>query len=340
MKHTNSIWSFFLLFSLFIIFPEVTSADEIILENGDRLSGTIKMVDEETLTLETDYSTPVKIHKAKIKRIYTNYPVEVHLSEGEVLKGRIHTQDDGRLVIEESPGRQAAVIDWQDITAVNPPHRVPSKWTGAINVGAGLQSGNTDRASAAIGAEAARRTEQDRYTLRFLHNYAEEDREVTARNTFGAGKYDYFFTRVLYGYLGFELLNDKFRDLNLRTVVGPGVGYQIWDDAVKFLLFETGISYFSEDLIEGDDDNWLTARLAGDLRYSIRDTVVFSDQLIIYPSLADVGVYQLRNEAAITSPLASGWSLRFANILERDSEPPEGIKSNDWYWILGLQYGF
>jgi putative salt-induced outer membrane protein YdiY len=327
-------------FSILIIFFCEAFADEIILVNGDRLTGTITVVDKDILTLETEYSGPIKINRSKIISIATDKPQEVHLTDGEVLRGRLVTTEEGRVLIERGDGRESTTIEWDKVLTMNPPPPEPSRWKGGITLGAGLQSGNTDRATAVLGADAIRKTAYDRFSLRFLHNYAEEDDEITARNTFGALKYDYFFTKVLYGYLGVELLNDKFKDLNLRTVIGPGVGYQVWDDPIKSLLFEAGLAYFSEDLKEGEDEQWITARLASNLSYRILDSVVFTDQLVVYPNLEDFGQYQLRNEAALTSALGSGWSFKLANILERDSDPPAGVKKHDLHWITGLQYAF
>ncbi len=283
-----------LLFIFFSVYSGKVSADEIVLENNDRLTGTVTGIENGILTLTTGYSEPIKIRVEKIKKIITDKP-------------------------SSAP---------------------PGKWKGGVTIGANLQSGNTDRASASVGAEATRRTEQHRFSLRFLFNYAEEDGELSARNTYGAFKYDYFFTKKLYGYSGIELLSDEFKDLNLRTVAGPGVGYQIWNNIVKSLLFESGVSYFSEDLDKGEDDHWVTARLAGNLTLTIFGPITFSDYLIVYPSLEDFGEYQLRNEASLLSPLASGWALKFANILESDSDPPAGVKKSDLNWILGLEYKF
>ncbi len=216
----------------------------------------------------------------------------------------------------------------------------PPKWTGNVTLGANLQTGNTDRFNAAVGADALRESEKDRYSLGVLFNYSEEDGEKTAESYYGAAKYDYFFTKKLYGYVGLELLKDKFKDLSLRTVVGPGVGYQVWDEEKRSLAVEAGIAYFSENNIVADDNDWITARLAGYLRYELLPSVTFTDSLIIYPSLEDFGEFQLRNEAAITTSIASGWALRFANILEYDSDPPVDVKDTDMNWILSLQYSF
>ncbi len=88
------------------------------------------------------------------------------------------------------------------------------------------------------------------------------------------------------------------------------------------------------------DDDWITARLTANLSWKIKESLIFTDSLVIYPSLDDTGEYQLRNEAAITSPPIAGWSLRLANIIEHDSNPPVNIEKDDIYWILSLLYGF
>lgn len=316
------------------------SADEVILHNGDRLTGNIKQMDKGILILETDYSDPIEIQQAKIKSISTDFPAEVRLSSGEVLKGKLRSHEDNRLSVEANEERVEVSVAWERISALNPPPAQPSRWQGNVAVGASLQTGNTDRISATIGVDFMRKALRDRYNLRFIYNYAEDDDEVIARNIFGALKYDYFFTTAFYGFLAMELLSDEFKDLNLRTIVGPGVGYQLWDDEIKSLLFEAGLSFFSEDLDEGSDDQWITGRMASQIRWKIFDKIVFTDYLLVYPSLEDIGAFKLRNEAGISSAIGTGWSLKLSNILEHDSDPPVNVEKNDMYWVLGLQYSF
>lgn len=314
-------------------------ADEIVLDNGDRLTGTVVKSAEGVLTLKPDYSNPVDLQISRIKKISTDSPVEIRMSTGEIIKGKLSVTEDGTLAVETPTQAGKALLDWKNIEALNPP---PEVWHGNINIGATQQGGNTERTSISVSGEAVRKTKTDRFSLRLLHNYAEEKNEVTARNTYGALKYDYFFTKRAFAYLGIEMLNDKFKNLNLRTIIGPGVGYQIWDDSIKSLQVEGGVSYFSEDLVEGTDHQWATARLTANASYKLMNTVVFSDYLLFYPKLEDSEGTQsiLRNEAAIASALGAGWSMRLANIYEHSDNPPVGIKNDDTYWILGLQYTF
>jgi putative salt-induced outer membrane protein YdiY len=322
---------------LFLVaLPFSSFADEVVLSNGDRLTGKVKGAKEGVLVLTTEYSEPVHIRISGIRSILTEEPVEVHLTGGEVLRGRLRPAEAGRAVVEPSAERQGTVIDLGAVKAINP----PSPWSGNVAVGGNLQTGNTKRLTASIGAEALRRTERDRFSLRLLFNYAEEDDTLTARNTFGALKYDHFFTPRTYWFLNLEMLSDEFKDLNLRTSVGPGVGYQVWDDPAKALSLEIGVNYFSEDLDKGRDDQWITGRASAVLSLKVLRHMVLSDIIVIYPRLDGPSRYQLRNEAGLTSSLGSSLALRLTNIVEYDSDPSPGIKKTDTSWILALQYGF
>ncbi len=312
-------------------------ADEVFLDNGDRLTGEVTVLQDGKATVKTDYAGSVEIQKDHIRKIVTTNPVTIRLDSGETFHGPLSTPREGWISVGAAPGREPVVLSWRKVASINPP---PPAWHGALTIGGNLQSGNTDSSNASVELNASRKTSQDRFRLGFLYNYGSENGSVTTRNAYGHFQYNYFLTPAFFSYLGVELYNDHFKNLNLRTVAGPGVGYQIWDETQKGLEVEGGIAYFSEDIRDGEDRHWITARLAGDFHYLLWNTVVFSENFTIYPSLEKTGQYQLRNVAGLTTPMWNKWSLNFKNILERDSDPQPGIKSNDFTWILGLQYAF
>lgn len=328
---------FWVLLALIFSFVTEARADKILLINGDLVKGTVEQVEGDILTLSTGYSDPLKLRIGKIKNIATDKPVVIHLTTGEILKGKILSGKDGKLRVEDSKGRGRVTLDWARVKAINPP---PNKWKGDISVGGSLQSGNTERLTSSIGFKTKRKFDDDRFEFKFLFNYAEENDKVTARNTYGSMKLDHFFTPKWYGYLGVEMLSDKFKDLNLRTIIGPGVGYQVWDDPKKSLGVEGGFSYFSEDLKNGVDDRWVTARVAGNLEYHFTDSLVFSNDFTVFPSTENFGDYILRNEAAVTTSLMAGWHLKLSNILEQNNNPPARVEETDLTWILALGYAF
>jgi putative salt-induced outer membrane protein YdiY len=313
------------------------AADEVVLVGGDRLTGTVVRMTGGKLLIRTAHAAkPLEIDQASVKSVKTDAPVELRLAGGEVIRARLSADQDGRLVAEKGAGRAAVALEWAGIRAINPP---PSLWHGSVTVGASDQGGNTDRASASVAAEARRRTARDRFGLRFLYNYAEEEGLMTARNVFAAAKYDWFFSKQVYGYLGEELLSDSFRNLQLRSVTGAGIGWQAFEREDLAVSVETGVAHVNEDFREGPDESRVAARVGASLKYRLLGRVVIADEVTWLPSLED-DQYQLRNEVSLSTPLGAGWNLRLSNVFEYDNDPPEGTGSTDRTWILGLQYTF
>lgn len=315
-------------------------ADEVILTNGDRLTGRIIEIRDGILTLETDYSDPIKLKFEAVDRMSSSEPVELHLTNGEILKGKINTDAERQVSVEAASGREKVAVGLDNIAALNPPPKKPVTWKGNVTVGGNWQDGNSDTMNISAGGLATRRTEKDRFRINFLYNLTEESGQRTAENTYGQLKYDYFVNPKWYLYLNVDMLTDEFQDIKFRTSVGPGVGYQIWEEDDKALNFEAGLSYTSEDRDLGEDTDWISARLGADFLYRLFERVVFTDQFVIYPNLDDTGEYTLRNEAALVTDIGSSWALSLSNIWARNSNPGPLVEEDDFTWILGLQYTF
>jgi putative salt-induced outer membrane protein YdiY len=315
-------------------------AGEVILTNGDRLTGKILEVKDGILTLETDYSEPIKLKFEAVQKMTSSEPVELHLTDGEVLKGEITSNTMGQVTVAAEPGREPVAVKIDNITALNPPPVEPASWKGNITIGGNWQDGNTDTMNISAGALAVRKTDNDRFLINFLYNSSEDSGTRTAENTYGQLKYDYFLNPKWYLYLNVDMLSDEFKDINFRTSVGPGVGYQIWEDDDKALGLEAGISYTSEDRDVGEDNDWISARIGANFLYRLFSNILFTDQFIIYPNLDDTGEYTLRNEAALVTDIGASWAFRLSNIWERNSDPGPDLEQDDFTSILGLQYSF
>ena len=324
-------------FLIALVFNADAAADKILMQNGDRLRGTLENVDHRVLTFTTEYSETMRLQTSAIEKILTDKPVSIHLTSGEILKGRILPASAGQIRVKASSGRGTARINWALVKAVNPP---PSKWNGSFSLGGSLDQGNTEKISASLGADAKRMFDKDRVGFKFLSIYAEEERKVSARNTYGTAKLSHFFTDQWFSFLGLEMLSDTFKDLNLRTTVGPGIGYQVWEDSVKSLELEGGFTYTLEDRQSTPDNQYTSARFAGNFSYKITANLTFIDEVVILPSLENSGEYTMRNEATLNTHLGNGWTVKLSNILERDNEPAPGVEPNDVHWIAALGYSF
>ena len=64
-------------------------------------------------------------------------------------------------------------------------------------------------------------------------------------------------------------LYNPFKDLDLRSTIGGGVGYQFWEDVRKKLSFELGVSYVDENFRIAEDNAYAGGRWAINFNYWI-----------------------------------------------------------------------
>ena len=103
---------------------------------------------------------------------------------------------------------------------------------------------------------------------------------------------------------------------------------------------EVGITYFSEGLDVGIDDQFISGRVGVTYSYQILENLLFKDYFLYYPNFDDPKTYRLRNEASLISQLGQGWSLKLSHIFDQNSEPSPGVEDKDQQFIFALQYSF
>jgi len=312
-------------------------ADKVEFGDGNILQGTVSTFEGGAVVFSTAYAKKVKIPVDKIKTISTDKAVSLKMTNDSILTGKLTTLEDGQLAIILEPVGKTVPFEWGQVKHINEP---PGSWNGNLALGGTIQTGNTERVSISGGFDAKREWEHDRFQIRFLHNYAEDDKEVTSRNTFGALKLDHFFTENFFTALSLELSKDKFKDVNLRAITGLGLGYRFWNDAVKTLEVEVGVTYFSEDLVVAPDEQFASGRLGVTYSYKVLENLLFKNYLLYYPSFEEPKDYRLRNEASLISQLGMGWSLKLAHIFDQNSDPTPGFEDKDHQFIFALQYSF
>ncbi len=312
-------------------------ADTVELSDGNVLKGTVSTLEKGTLIISTEYSKKNSIPVSNIKTISTDKAVTVKMTNDSILTGKLTTLEDGQVAVILEPSGKTIPIEWDQVKNINEP---PGSWDGNFALGGNIRNGNTESVNISLAFGARREWEHDRFTFRALYNYQETDKAISARDTFGSMKFDHFFTGNFYSALSMEVLRDEFKNLNLRFILGLGLGYRIWNDDVKNLELEAGISYFSEDLDIGIDNQFMSGRIGMNFSYKIFENLSIKDYLLFYPSLENLSDYTLRNEASLISGLGGGWAVRLTHVLDLDSEVAPGIEKTDTKFIFAIQYSF
>ncbi|NOT85844.1 MAG: DUF481 domain-containing protein [Methylococcaceae bacterium] len=219
-------------------------ADEVLLKNGDKISGTVINKSGDALELKTDYADKVVIKWDAVQTLKSSKPLTVILKDKQELTGLAETAADGTMTLKSDGVYNTQPIPLNNVNEIN-----KKFFSGAANFGGGLSDGNTTRQAYHGDANVLLRGRDDKVTFGGQYNYADNQDSVTKENSLNArnwqvfGTYGHFFTDKWYGYAHALLTNDRLADIQLRTSFGVGAGYEFFNSKDLNLSFEVGPDY-------------------------------------------------------------------------------------------------
>ncbi len=226
--------------------------DIVLLENGDRISGAITSINGGNIRIATPYAGELTIQLDAVAAIETNSPRALALSEGHRLVGAL-TQEDGVSGIRTDDGFHPAqpleVIALAEDTEtlhqlLHPP--APSKWSGTVEAGLALRSGNTDTTDFKFAAGVKRTGDRNTLALNFEAAYGSSDNILNTRRFQGTFRWQYYLRERLYLYTIGLAERDDGRKLEHRLQGGGGLGYDIIKRENRTLSGDLGVTYTRE----------------------------------------------------------------------------------------------
>ncbi|MEW6440952.1 MAG: DUF481 domain-containing protein [bacterium] len=324
-----------------LVLTSPARADEVLFANGDRITGKVIGLADGKLTMETPYAKSLELDWASVTGLRLDGVSQIVLTDGTRLQGTTEiTPAGGMSVVTDSAGA-VNIRDFSLVSAINPPEVKAVTYTGNAQAAAALTSGNSETLNANLSAQFVARSERQRLTLRGLYHYGEDRDRISAREASGSVKYDFFVTRKLYTFVNTLLEHNKFQDLNLRTTVGGGLGYQFLEDARKTLGFELGVSYFNEDFAVNPDDAYAAGRWSVNATYELLPERIslfhFHEGYFGFEDLSDL---YLRSEQGVRFTLIQDFYTTFQANVNYDNTPPDGFEKTDTTLLFGLGYAF
>ena len=328
-------------------------ADQIVLQNGDRLTGTIEKSDGKDLVIKTEYAGEVTVKYSAIKELNSTEPLHVESKEGQTAMGPVKTQDDKIAVETANKGEVTIARDSVSLVRNQSEQSAYEQtlhpnlfhsWAGGANVGFGLTRGNSETKNLAIAFTADRKTLTDHLGLYANSVYATNDApgatpSVTANAIQGGARYDHNLAPRVFAFVGGDFQSDELQTLDLRSVITGGGGFHaIKTDRTTFDLLG-GVNYTHEKY------DVLTRSLAGitigeELTSKLSKSTVLSEKLYFYPDLTNTGEYRGAFNFGTVTKISKwlGWQTAFGDIYV--TNPPAGKKQNDILLTTGLNFSF
>jgi hypothetical protein len=347
---TAPIW-FLSAFS--ICFPAApVRADQLVLKNGDRLTGAIVKKDGKTVTIKTDHLGVVTAPWDQVESIRSDKPLNVVLEGGKTLQGTLATAD-GKVVVA-TPQAKVDVPPAGITTIRNGDEQrtyerllhpgLGQLWAGSAALGFAGTAGNARTLTFTTGVNAARLTNTDKTSLYFniikasaLVNGKSAD---TAQAVRGGVAYDHNVSPRLFVNTFNDYEYDRFQNLDLRFVLGGGLGLHavksersrldlLGGAAFNHSKFSTPLTRNSAELYWGDE----YALKLGGATSLVQTFRMFND-------LSNGGDYRVNFDVG-PSTKAAKWLTWNVSLSDRYlNNPAPGRKTNDFLYTTGVGITF
>ena len=330
-----------------VLCAQICYGDEIHLKNGDRISGKIQHLIDGKLTFNADTAGTVTVDLSNIQTLSSDDPIEVNLKDKTSFTQKVSIAESGRFAIEGSESMKAQEFAVADIVSINPPVKPIPKWTGDISVGVTSTHGNTKTEMISANANFSKRTEKDRTTV--STDYAKGEQEdpdtgetVTIEDWWRAkGKYDYFFSKKMYGYLDGRYEKDAVAKLDRRMIIGAGAGYQWIESEDMNFSTEFGLASLYEKFDNQTDSNSeISFQLGYNFDKKLRENIKLVHDLTYYPAVDKFSDYYLTTTGGIRADFTETFFVTAKAILNYDATPAIGAHKTDVKYFLGLGYRF
>ena len=343
----------FSLVSALLLAALLARADQITMNNGDRLTGAIVKSDGKTLTVKSDLAGVVGIPWASVQTISSTTPLNIVHRDGGAVVGPVSTAGDKIEVRTRDSGVVAVAKD--AIQAIRSPEeqaeidrlrnpRLLDLWSGFFDAGLAATRGNSSSTTINLGMDAVRKTSRDKTEATLSALYATNKTSGVKVTTADAvrGSIGYSFN-VSPRAFGFAFLNpefDKFQHLDLRLVVGGGAGYHVlMSERTSFDVF--GGATLNKEFFTGGLHRTSGELLGGEeVIFKVSRSTLLHQKLVFYPNLTDTGQYRVNFDTDAVTGI-NKWLAFHLTFSDRYlSNPVFGAKSNDLLLTTGVRLTF
>lgn len=339
--------AFFAVLSL-----STTWADQVVLKNGDRVTGSIVKKDGKSLTIKTDQFGVVTTSWDQVESIKADKPVNIVLQDGKTVQGTLVTMEgkvevatpSAKLIV--APADIATIRNTDEQTAYERLQKPGwlELWSGSGSLGFAGTAGNARTLTFTTGVNAARVTNTDKTSIYFntikasaLVNGKNAD---TAQAVRGGIAYDHNLSPRLFANVFNDYEYDKFQNLDLRFVVGGGLGFHAWKTERSQLDMLGGADFnhssFSTPLVRN------SAELYWGDEYNMKLTGATSlvQSFRMFNDLTNTGTYRVNFDVGASTKL-SKWLNWNVSLSDRYlNHPAPGRKTNDLLYTTGLGITF
>ena len=309
-------------------------ADQVMMKNGDVITGNINKIEDGEVFIEPSYADEFSVDLAEVVSIDADQTFEIELKDGSKVDASFAHGQDGMqtLLIGEEPRD----IPMEELVLAAEPEAWYDR-SSHVDVNMTWNGGNTDSQNNLIFADTALKLGDHRHLGELTFRRDKTDDVYTKKQDLFNYTYNWLFSDPWYmgGLLTYE--RDPIKELDHRYTAGLTIGRDVFNDANRFLTISLGAGW-SEEEFENSGKESGAVGLWG-LRYT--QDFIGGDMSFFHNHSLNYQFYGAEN-AIFKSNTGFRFDLIediYANVSLRydyETEPAEGSENEDTTFVIGI----
>jgi hypothetical protein len=318
-----------------------STRDTVVLKNGDRLQGEIKLLEYAKLTFSTDSMGTIYVEWPYVVEVISPAYYEVETSDGGRYYGSFESATRGQIAIQLGGSIQELPV--ASVVRIRPiKQRFWDRLDGFVNLGASYTS-SSGIGQGSVGASVTSRRPTFTVTTTFDATLTTQpDQEDQTRLVFGLG-----YTRLL-AHRWFTGATGKFENnselgIKLRSSLGGGVGRYVVQTNRTVVAWSGGLMVNREIPIDGDRQDNVESYVGANYSFFTYDrpktnvTISF----VAIPSLSSWGRFRTDFNTLVSREIAKDFTVGTTVYYSYDSRPPtEDARKHDVGVTLSVGWTF
>jgi putative salt-induced outer membrane protein YdiY len=321
-------------------------AATVVMENGEQFAGDIVSMIDGTLLLNNQYAGEIELPWASVVELVSEEPLRLQLPDERLVMSRPGDSQRGMLAVEadasEAPAASSVsrVLALADIAAINRPIEDPYAydWRGQSNVGLNATTGNSETERFHVDAEGTLENEVNRYIAGVDFNRGSDNGVTSVDNWTAYSSYDRFFDEKLFWNNTLSFKRNTLQELELRTSLGSGLGYQFFAEEDLRLSTTASLSYVSEEFDLQSSEEFMALQLGLDYEHQWFDWLRVFHSTQTLSSFESLDDFVLRTRTGLRYPITNGVMASFQVNVDYDNSPSPGAEKEDVIYAFTLGY--
>ena len=318
--------------------------DLIYLENGDRVTGEIKELEQGRLRLKTDIFGTIYVNWEDIDRVYSEKWIQIEMSDGTCMFGQMPESDTGGIIqLNTLKGPQEVELD--TVVRAEVIMTDQSFWQRLDkNLRFGLNYTKASKVGIVnIAADSTFRSQKYRVTAALNTIVTRQGGGNDSRQGDLSGTVLWYRPDRWFWFGSTALQTNDELGIDLRGLFTAGTGRFVMQTKGMELYLAAGLAANQELTVESENDTALEGLLQAEWNFFKLHTPKsnIKASLSLFPGITETdrfrGDFNIELRQEFIEDLF--WELRF--YLNYDSNPPQGAAANEDYGVItSLGYSF